>query len=86
MGSHASEAGLPRAAWAAVAAGAAVRVVHWLTLWNRDLLLNDSWYYSGQARQLAQGVWFRELFFDHPGAEHGPLTSDRKSTRLNSSH
>ena len=75
MGSHASEAGLPRAAWAAVAAGAAVRVVHWLTLWNRDLLLNDSWYYSGQARQLAQGVWFRELFFDHPGAEHGPLTS-----------
>ena len=75
MGSHASEAGLPRAAWAAVAAGAALRVAHWLTLWNRDLLLNDSWYYSGQARQLAQGVWFRELFFDHPGAEHGPLTS-----------
>lgn len=75
MGSDASEAGLPRAAWAALGVGAVLRVVRWIMLWNRDLLLNDSWYYSGQARQLAQGIWFRELFHDHPGAEHGPLTS-----------
>ena len=39
------------------------------------LMLNDSLYYSLQARQLAHGVWFRELFVDQPGAEHGPLTS-----------
>lgn len=43
--------------------------------WSHPLLLNDSLYYSGQARQLAHGVWFRELFVDQPGAEHGPLTS-----------
>ena len=28
-----------------------------------------------QARQLAHGVFFREVFADLPGAEHGPLTS-----------
>jgi 4-amino-4-deoxy-L-arabinose transferase-like glycosyltransferase len=44
------------------------------TRWNRPLMLNDSWYYSGQAKQLTQGRWFRELFEDLPGAEHGPLT------------
>ena len=43
--------------------------------WHQPLLLNDSIYYSGQAKQLARGVWFRELFVDQPGAEHGPLTS-----------
>lgn len=43
--------------------------------WHQPLLLNDSLYYSGQAKQLARGVWFRELFVDQPGAEHGPLTS-----------
>ncbi len=58
-----------------VALGAAVRVVYYLSKWNQQLLLNDSIYYSGQARQLATGVWFRELFVDQPGAEHGPLTS-----------
>jgi 4-amino-4-deoxy-L-arabinose transferase-like glycosyltransferase len=42
--------------------------------WNRPLLLNDSWYYSAQGRQLTQGRWFREVFDDLPGAEHGPLT------------
>jgi 4-amino-4-deoxy-L-arabinose transferase-like glycosyltransferase len=42
--------------------------------WNRPLLLNDSWYYSAQGRQLTQGRWFREIFEDLPGAEHGPLT------------
>jgi 4-amino-4-deoxy-L-arabinose transferase-like glycosyltransferase len=58
-----------------VGVGAAVRIAYWLTKWNHALLLNDSWYYSGQARQLAQGTWFRELFVNQPGAEHGPLTS-----------
>ncbi len=43
--------------------------------WHQPLLLNDSLYYSAQARQLVNGVWFREIFVDQPGAEHGPLTS-----------
>jgi len=54
---------------------AAIRVGYWLTKWNHALLLNDSWYYSGQAYQLTSGRYFRELFVDQPGAEHGPLTS-----------
>ena len=58
-----------------VALGAAIRVVHVLTKWNRPLGLNDSLYYSGQAYQLAHGTLFRELFVNQPGAEHGPLTS-----------
>jgi len=43
--------------------------------WSRPLLLNDSLYYSAQAIQLADGVFYREVFVDQPGAEHGPLTS-----------
>ena len=43
--------------------------------WSHPLLLNDSLYYAAQAQQLAHGVWFREVFVDQPGAEHGPLTS-----------
>ncbi|MGZ4702925.1 MAG: ArnT family glycosyltransferase [Ilumatobacteraceae bacterium] len=59
-----------------VAGGAMLRIARLLiTKWNRALLLNDSLYYSAQARQLAHGVWFREVFADLPGAEHGPLTS-----------
>jgi 4-amino-4-deoxy-L-arabinose transferase-like glycosyltransferase len=59
-----------------VAVAAAWRVARFIaTKWDRALLLNDSLYYSGQAQQLAHGVWFRELFVDQPGAEHGPLTS-----------
>lgn len=52
-----------------------VRGASWLSKWNQGLLLNDSLYYSGQARQLVHGHLFRELFVDRPGAEHGPLTS-----------
>ena len=58
-----------------VVLGAVIRVVYLLTKWNRPLALNDSYYYSGQAYQLAHGRLFRELFVDQPGAEHGPLTS-----------
>ena len=58
-----------------VAIGAVIRVVYLLTKWNLPLALNDSIYYSGQAHQLAHGRFFRELFVDRPGAEHGPLTS-----------
>lgn len=59
-----------------MAGAALLRVVRLLaSRWNRPLLLNDSLYYSAQARQLAHGVWFREVFADQPGAEHGPLTS-----------
>ncbi len=58
-----------------MALAALVRVTYWATKIGDDLLLNDSWYYSGQARQLTQGIWFREILADQPGAEHGPLTS-----------
>lgn len=64
-----------RALRAVVLVGAAVRIVYVLTKWNMSLKLNDSFYYSGQAYQLAHGHLFRELFVDRPGAEHGPLTS-----------
>ena len=64
-----------RALWWIVALAAAVRLAYWATKIGDDLLLNDSWYYSGQARQLTQGIWFREILADQPGAEHGPLTS-----------
>ena len=61
---------------AIVALGALLRIVRFVaTKWNTALLLNDSLYYSAQAQQLAHGVWFREVFVDQPGAEHGPLTS-----------
>lgn len=67
---------LPSAARWAVAAGALWRLgVLVVDKWSQPLLLNDSLYYSAQARQLADGVWFREIFVDRPGAEHGPLTS-----------
>ena len=58
-----------------VACGAVLRIVRLATKWNHPLLLNDSLYYAAQAQQLAHGVWFREVFVDQPGAEHGPLTS-----------
>lgn len=59
-----------------VALGAVLRIVRLaVSKWNLPLQLNDSLYYSIQARQLAHGVWYRELFVDQPGAEHGPLTS-----------
>jgi 4-amino-4-deoxy-L-arabinose transferase-like glycosyltransferase len=65
-----------RGLWGAVALAAAVRVIYFATKWDQRLLLNDSIYYSGQARQPWDGIWFREVFFPHqPGAEHGPLTS-----------
>lgn len=52
-----------------------VRVAYWLSKWDAALLFNDSVYYSGQAVKLVHGEWFRDPFFDLPGAEHGPLTS-----------
>ena len=59
-----------------VAVGALLRLVRLVVVkWDQPLLLNDSLYYSAQARQLTEGRWFREIFVDHPGAEHGPLTS-----------
>ncbi|MFZ4718080.1 MAG: ArnT family glycosyltransferase [Ilumatobacteraceae bacterium] len=64
-----------RALWACVVLAAVVRVTYWITKFGDPLLLNDSWYYSDQARRLTEGVWFREMFADQPGAEHGPLTS-----------
>ncbi len=62
------------AAITAVAAG--WRLLRWwFVKWDQELLLNDSLYYSAQARQLTQGRWFRDVFVDVPAAEHGPLTS-----------
>jgi hypothetical protein len=60
-----------------VTAGAAVWRLGVLVFdkWRQPLMLNDSLYYSAQARQLVDGTWFREIFVDRPGAEHGPLTS-----------
>src|SRR6478735_4916583 len=59
-----------------VLVGAALRIVRLVVdKWGHPLLLNDSLYYSAQAQQLAHGIWFREVFVDQPGAEHGPLTS-----------
>jgi 4-amino-4-deoxy-L-arabinose transferase-like glycosyltransferase len=43
--------------------------------WDRDLLFNDSIYYSAWAKQLTEGRFFRDVFNDVPTAEHGPLTS-----------
>lgn len=60
---------------AIVAVAALVRVGRLALIWNRPLLLNDSIYYSAQARGLAEGRLFLEPFSSHPGAEHGPLTS-----------
>ena len=74
----------PAASIRAIPSGAIVALVvgsvwRWGVLivdkWNQPLLLNDSFYYSAQARQLADGTFFREIFVDQPGAEHGPLTS-----------
>lgn len=72
--------GQPRsfAIWLAgcTALGALVRILRLVAVkWDQPLLLNDSLYYSAQARQLTEGRWFREIFVDQPGAEHGPLTS-----------
>ncbi|CAN5544833.1 hypothetical protein BH10ACT2_BH10ACT2_23610 [soil metagenome] len=58
-----------------VVLAAAIRATYWLSKWNQQLLLNDSIYFSVQARQLALGHFFREVIVDQPGAEHGPLTS-----------
>ncbi len=61
--------------WIACAVGAAVRIAILITKWNKGLLLNDSLYYSSQARQNAEGRWFRDALGGNPGAEHAPLTS-----------
>jgi hypothetical protein len=66
----------PKSLTLIVALGGLLRIVRLaVSKWNHPLQLNDSLYYSLQARQLAHGVWYRELFVDQPGAEHGPLTS-----------
>jgi 4-amino-4-deoxy-L-arabinose transferase-like glycosyltransferase len=59
-----------------VAGGAVLRIVRLaVDKLGQPLLLNDSLYYSAQAQQLAHGAWFREVFVNQAGAEHGPLTS-----------
>lgn len=71
-----SAARLPVGVTWAVALGALWRFgVLVIDKWRQPLLLNDSLYYSAQAQQLWDGRWFREIFTDRPGAEHGPLTS-----------
>lgn len=61
--------------WVVMLVAVLIRVVYWASKWNAGLLFNDSVYYSGQAVKLLHGEWFRDPFFDMPGAEHGPLTS-----------
>ncbi len=64
-----------RALTAIVVVALVVRLAYWLSKWSAPLQLNDSIYYSGQAYQLVHGHFFRELFVNQPGAEHGPLTA-----------
>jgi hypothetical protein len=61
--------------WVVMLVAVLVRVAYWISKWDAALLFNDSVYYSGQAVKLFHGEWFRDPFFDMPGAEHGPLTS-----------
>ncbi|MEP7115541.1 MAG: glycosyltransferase family 39 protein [Ilumatobacteraceae bacterium] len=76
MGEAGSERDFRRRLAVVVACGAVLRIVRLaVNKWGQPLLLNDSLYYSAQAQQLAHGVWFREVFSDQAGAEHGPLTS-----------
>jgi 4-amino-4-deoxy-L-arabinose transferase-like glycosyltransferase len=59
----------------AVALGAAIRLFVLAQKWDRELLLNDSIWYSYVATDLTQGVWFRDILTGGPTAEHAPLTS-----------
>ena len=73
---HAPRSAIPRGLIIATVVGAIWRcAVLVVDKWDQPLLLNDSLYYSAQASQLANGVFFREIFVDQPGAEHGPLTA-----------
>jgi hypothetical protein len=63
-----------RAFVAVVALGVVVRVVVLASKWRDGLLLNDSFWYSAQAVELARGHGFRDPFYGGPSAEHGPLT------------
>jgi 4-amino-4-deoxy-L-arabinose transferase-like glycosyltransferase len=57
------------------AMGLAVRVAVLVTShWGDGFSFNDGPYYSKQAFDLADGVLFRDVARDAPGAEHGPLT------------
>lgn len=58
-----------------VALGAAIRLTALALKWNRELLLNDSIWYSYTATDLTQGVWFRNILSGGPSAEHPPLTT-----------
>ena len=55
--------------------GAIWRIAMLISRWNLGLVFNDSLYYSFQAKQNAQGEWFRLVFTNGPGAEHPPLAS-----------
>lgn len=60
---------------AVVVVGAALlRLWRLAVLWGRPLQLNDSLYYSAQARALAAGRLFPDPFAPFPGAQHGPVT------------
>src|SRR4051812_45121520 len=58
-----------------VGAGAAWRFVILWVKWSQPLKLNDSYYYSVQAAELATGHGYVQPFTTQPGAEHAPLTS-----------
>jgi 4-amino-4-deoxy-L-arabinose transferase-like glycosyltransferase len=62
------------AAGGAVVAAILVRASYLVVKWHRSLLLNDSFWYSGQAVVLARGGGFSDPFYGGPSAEHGPLT------------
>ena len=63
------------------------RVGYVLVFKRNDIPVGDQIYYSAQASTIANGGGYSYPFPPGgPGANHAPLTADRKSTRLNSSH
>lgn len=60
---------------AVVLLGAGIRLFMLAQKWERELLLNDSIWYSYIATDLTKGVWFRDILTGGPTAEHAPLTS-----------
>lgn len=55
--------------------GAVVRIGMLLTRWSSPLPFSDAVYFSGQARELAHGVWFVDPFTGRPDSSHPPLTT-----------
>lgn len=58
----------------AIVVAAGVRITRLAVKWHQPLMLNDSYWYSGTAVQIARGKGFSDAYIGGPTAEHGPLT------------